>query len=230
MFRKGSATKASNYQAVRLADRTRGPSSEEVGLCPQCDYNLLGLPGIYRCPECAWHFDEDTVVCRGVPQQLAANPASLVLDGGSLMIALLSALLSTTFEVRTIFFVAAFFFARRLWRYGKTTLLGHCRIIACGPNGVYFREGTTVFIRQYEEIRAVYHMRLYGKHSVVFNLRSDVVGDEPWHDIFHLERRGGDADVAAKIVWAGNRYLERLRSAPITVEVEDMNEVIDASG
>lgn len=32
--------------------------------CPDCRYDLRGLPGHYHCPECGFEFDEHTLVCR----------------------------------------------------------------------------------------------------------------------------------------------------------------------
>jgi len=32
--------------------------------CPACDYDLRGLPGRYRCPECGFEYDEGTLVWR----------------------------------------------------------------------------------------------------------------------------------------------------------------------
>lgn len=32
--------------------------------CPRCDYSLLGLPTLHRCPECGLEFDRDSVFFR----------------------------------------------------------------------------------------------------------------------------------------------------------------------
>ncbi len=58
--------------------------------CPQCRYDISGLPATHRCPECGFAYDESMIVLEGwhVPG-LASLPRILVLYGTPFAIVLL---------------------------------------------------------------------------------------------------------------------------------------------
>ncbi len=58
--------------------------------CPQCRYDISGLPATHRCPECGFTYDESMIVLEGwhVPG-LASLPRFLLLYGTPFVIVLL---------------------------------------------------------------------------------------------------------------------------------------------
>lgn len=41
--------------------------------CPACDYSFRGLPGVGRCPECGFTYDEDTFILHGISRGMSTT-------------------------------------------------------------------------------------------------------------------------------------------------------------
>ena len=101
--------------------------------CPQCNYDLRGLPPPHRCPECGLAYDEHTRIWR--PGHGSLGWGTLLL-APLIVVGFLLMLVDGCGLFAVFFFVAAFYVPLVLWR--ERSIRGG-RWVAVLPEGVRVR-------------------------------------------------------------------------------------------
>jgi|GEM_PF-5785036 len=202
-------TKAQSTTATDVDGTTiTGFSPSGTKLCAECDYDLQGLPSVYRCPECGWSYDERTLVYETERSPLPRSKPS-TFDQFIKIIVLISIGYQMIFVfgpkmrwTMLLLFGALEALRRMIKYFGKRFLL------AIGPTGLVLRQSfSRKKIRPYEHIKVIRIKKDMGLRGIELMLHRDKTPDRAWNDMFLLDSKEDGEKYVDLFIDRANEYL-----------------------